>query len=333
MDTGRGDFAAGVQAVNFGTGPGVDQYAPAHVMCGRDHGNPFLRDVDTGVEALRVDVREVALDIFRRTAGEVDEHVRLAEALHFAVDGAGDDIAGRERMERVHLVHEFFTLVVLEDAAETADGFRNQEGLLELGRVKAGRVELHELDVLQGGPGTGGNRHAVATAVGRADGVLPDAACATGRKDGRLRVDVFHFAGFLVDDLCADATLCLAGSFYDEVLDVAVFEVVDVLLLVEFAEQRAHDFFTGEVRGMQDAVVAVSAFEVQVELVFLGGGRCELDAPLDELLDGGRTALGEDLHLFLFAESCTGFEGVRDMEFEFVCFFGNGSDSALCVVR
>ena len=152
-------------------------------------------------------------------------------------------------------------------------------------------MELHELDVLEGGACAGCNRHAVTTAIGRADGVLPNAACTTCRKDGGLGVDAFDFTGLLVNNLCADAALVLAFAFANQVLDVAVFKVIDVLLLVKFAEEGAHDLFTGEVCGVQNAVVAVSAFEVEVELRLVFGRRCELDAPLDELLDGCGPAL------------------------------------------
>ena len=90
----------------------------------------------------------MALDVFGRTAAKVDVHMWLAQALHLAVDGSGHDVAGGQRMERVHLVHEFFALVVLEDSTKAADRFRNQEGLLEARGVKTCGVELHELDVL-----------------------------------------------------------------------------------------------------------------------------------------------------------------------------------------
>ena len=332
VDARRGDFAAGVQAVNLGTRPGVDQYASAHVVCGGHHGDPFLRDVDTGVEALRVDIREVALDILRGTAREVDEHVRLAEALHFAVDGAGHDVAGRERVQRVHLVHELFALVVLEDAAKAANRFRNQERLLEARRVETGGVELHELDVLQGRTGACRNRHAVATAVGRANGVLPNAPGSAGRKYRRLCVEVFDNARLLVDNLGAHAALGLAFALAEEVLDVAVLDIVDVLVLVELAQERAHDLLTGEVRRVQDAVVAVPAFEVQVELRLVGGVGGELHAPLDQLADGGRAALGEDVHGFLFAEARARLERVVDVKLELVRLFGDGRDAALRIV-
>ena len=83
---------------------------------------------------------------------------------------------------------------------------------------------------------------------------------------------------------------------------------------------------------MQNAVVAVPTFEVEVKLRFILGRWCELDAPLDELLDGRRAALGQDVYGFFFAEAGASFERVCDMEFKFVCLFGYSSDSTLCVV-
>ena len=333
MHSSGRDFAAGVKSLDFGAGPGIDEYATAHVVGCRNDRNPFLGDVDACVHALGINVREVALDVLGGTSGKVDEHVVLAEALHFAVDGACHDVAGGKRVQRVHLVHEFFALVVLKDAAETAYRFGDEEGFLEARCVQTCGVELHEFDVLKGGPCTCCNGHAVSATVGRADCVLPDAACAAGREDGRFRVDAFDFAGLLVDDLGADAALVLAFAFANQVLDVAVFEVVYFLLLVKFAEEGAHNLFAGEVRGVQNAVVAVSAFEVEVELRLVFGRRCELDAPLDELLYGGWPALGQDVDGFFFAEPGARFEGVGDMELKFVCLLGYCGDAALRIVR
>ena len=107
---------------------------------------------------------------------------------------------------------------------------------------------------------------------------------------------------------------------------------MDVLVLVQFAQQRAHDFLAGEVGRMQDAVVAVAAFEVQVELGLVDGRGGELHAPLYELPDGVGAALGEDVHRFLFAEAGASFERVVDMELELVCFFSDGGNAALSVV-
>ena len=275
----------------------------------------------------------MTLDVFGGTAREVNEHMVLAEALHFAMDGASHDVAGGQRVERVHLVHEFFALVVLEDAAKAANGFGDEERLLEAGCIQTCGVELHEFDVLEGGPCTGGNRHAVAAAVGRANGVLPDAACAACRENRRFRINAFDFASLLVDDFCTDATLGFAFAFANQVLDVAVFEVVDFLLFVELAEESAHDFFAGEVCGMQNAVVTVSAFEVEVKLRLVFGRRCELDTPLDELLDGGWSALRQNINGFFFAEASACFERVCNVELELVGLFGDGRDATLSVVR
>ena len=135
-----------------------------------------------------------------------------------------------------------------------------------------------------------------------------------------------------MDDLCTHAALVLAFALADEVLDVAVLYIMDVLVLVQFAQQRTHDFLAGEVRRVQDAVVAVAAFEVQVKLRLVGRIGGELHAPLDELADGVGAALGQDVHGFLLAEARARFERVVDMELELVRLFGNGSDSALCIV-
>ena len=104
-------------------------------------------------------------------------------------------------------------------------------------------------------------------------------------------------------------------------------------MVVELGEERAHDFLAREVRRVQDAVVAVAALEVEVELRLVRGRGGELHAPFHELADGRGTALGQDVDGFLLAEARARFEGVRDMEFKFVCLLGDGRDAALRVVR
>ena len=194
-------------------------------------------------------------------------------------------------------------------------------------------MELHELNVLQGGPCTGCDGHAVAAAIRRADGILPDASGTTCRKDGSFGVNLLNFTCFLVDNLGTDALLGLAVSFADQVLDVAVFQVVNVLLLVEFGQESTHDFLAGKVCGMQNAVVAVASFQVQVKLRLVRGVRSKEYAPFYQLFDGVWTALGQDVHGFFLAKASACFQSVRDMEFELVRLLGNGGDATLGVVR
>ncbi len=96
MNASGRDFAASVETLDFGAGPSIHENAAAHVVGRRNDRNPFLGDVDACVHAFRINVREMALDVFRGAAREVDEHVVFAEALHFAVDGTGHDVAGGE---------------------------------------------------------------------------------------------------------------------------------------------------------------------------------------------------------------------------------------------
>ena len=106
-----------------------------------------------------------------------------------------------------------------------------------------------------------------------------------------------------MDDFGTDALLGFAVSFADQVFDVAVFQVVDVLLLVELGQEGTHDFFAGKVRGMQYAVVAVAAFQVQVKLCFVCRVGRKEHTPFYQLLDGGGAALGQNVHRFLFAKA------------------------------
>ena len=103
-------------------------------------------------------------------------------------------------------------------------------------------------------------------------------------------------------------------------------------MLVELAEQGPHDFFARKVCGVQNAVVAVAPFQVQVELVVVGGGGCKLHAPFDQLLDGGGTALGKYVDRLFFAEASPCLQGICNVEFELVRFFGDCGNSSLGIV-
>ena len=73
----------------------------------------------------------------------------------------------------------------LQDAAFTADGFADQEGL-GLGMIKTGGMELHELHVGNRCPGPIGHRHSVAGRDVRVGRVKIDfAATASGQDDAR----------------------------------------------------------------------------------------------------------------------------------------------------
>jgi hypothetical protein len=106
-------------------------------------------------------VGKVILEELRRLVRHVEEHAVEAVALHFEVDGAGDDVPRRQFCAAVVVGHEARAVGQAQQAAFAAQGFGNQEGL-GVRMVEAGRVELDELHVGHAAAGAPRDRHAVA---------------------------------------------------------------------------------------------------------------------------------------------------------------------------
>src|ERR1017187_8122972 len=85
--------------------------------------NRLLGDVDAVAEAGLIDVRKAVDDEAGRLMGDVEQDIIGPALLHLVVNGAGNDIARGQRLERVSLLHEFDALDVLEHAALSAHRF------------------------------------------------------------------------------------------------------------------------------------------------------------------------------------------------------------------
>ena len=111
--------------------------------------------------------------------------------LHFLINGARHDIAGREREPAVVLLHKLLAVGQAQDAAVAAHGFGDEIGGMRFAMVEGGGgVELHELHILHGGFGPVGHGNAVARGdirIGSCGIHSADAACGQygdARKDG-----------------------------------------------------------------------------------------------------------------------------------------------------
>ena len=110
---------------------------------------------------------------------DVQQDVIGAALLHFTVNGAGDDVARGQRLERVVPVHELDPRQRLEHAALAAHRFTDEK---RLGPrvIEAGGMELDEFHVRHAGSGAIGHGHPVAggdVGVGR---IEIDLAATTG---------------------------------------------------------------------------------------------------------------------------------------------------------
>ena len=63
----------------------------------------------------------------RAAVGDIEEDVSCAALFHFAIDGAGDDIARGERFEQVVLIHELDAFERFENAAFAAHSFADEK--------------------------------------------------------------------------------------------------------------------------------------------------------------------------------------------------------------
>ena len=161
VQPGAGHFADRVQPGQIRLAVFADPHAAALVMRSRHDRDRFLGDVDAVAEAGSVDVREPIHQEPRRLVGDVEQCVVIAAAFHFAVDRPCHDVARRERLERMHLLHESLPAQVEQFAALAAHRFADEKRL-GFGMVQAGWVKLDELHVGDGRPGPVCHRDAVA---------------------------------------------------------------------------------------------------------------------------------------------------------------------------
>ena len=101
VQPGAGHLADRIEAANVGLAINVRQHAAALVMGGGHHRDRLLGDVNAIAEAGLVDVWEAINDEPGRLVGDVEQDIIGPALLHLAVNGAGDDVARRQRLERV----------------------------------------------------------------------------------------------------------------------------------------------------------------------------------------------------------------------------------------
>ena len=95
--------------------------------------------------------------------GDVQAEVVEAVNLHFLINGARHDIAGREGEPAVVFLHELLAVGQAQDAAVAAHGLRDEIGGMRFAMVvEGGGMKLHELHILHGGFGSVGHGDAVA---------------------------------------------------------------------------------------------------------------------------------------------------------------------------
>jgi len=106
MQAGKGALADCIQAAEIGATTMVDDDAAAGVMRGRYYRYRLLRDVDAELEAFGRDRGEVAAYEVCGLVADIEIDAVAPKALHFMVDGAGDDIARGQFAALMEAIHK-----------------------------------------------------------------------------------------------------------------------------------------------------------------------------------------------------------------------------------
>ena len=333
-----GGFAQRVEPFDGGFAVGVHLDAAAAVVRRGSDGNPVLGDVDADRKALLVDVGEVAahgVGIFVRDV-EVDE-VRSPLG-HFAVDGAGHHVARRQRFHRVVFVHELLAAGQAQDGPEAAHGLGDEEVGLLAGVVERGGVELDELHVFGDGLGAVAHGDAVARGDDRIGGRGVDVAAAARGDDGEFGQHGLDFVRFEIQDVGPEAGQA-AGVARDELAQMvlrqqvdgeAVFEYGDAGMPADRLDERPFDLGARQVLVVEDAVLGVAAFAVQLETPV--GSLVEARTPFDQVPNQLRRPAHDQSDGLFVAFARAADQRVADVFLESVGGVGYRTDAALRIV-
>ena len=119
----------GVAPVEIGAAERSDHHAAAGVVSrrGRSWGSASPGQRSKPRVSSAVDHREVLGDELRRLVADVQVHAVGAQALHFMVDGAGDDIAQGQFAARVEIQYKAAAVRAFQVSPFAAQRFGQQE--------------------------------------------------------------------------------------------------------------------------------------------------------------------------------------------------------------
>ncbi len=184
MDARVGGFSCGVEAGKRATSAEIGLDSTHHVVCSWADGRHVRGEIEAVAEAGRVDPREALLQKFGGFGSHIEIDVFGLSAVHFADDGASDDVARSELLGFGVALHKAFEIDVAEDAAFAAQGFGEQKARRAFYGESRG-MELHEFHIGENGSGFVSDGHAVACGDFGIGGFAIDLAeAAGGEKDG-----------------------------------------------------------------------------------------------------------------------------------------------------
>ena len=154
---------------------------------------------------MRHDVREPRAQLVGRNWREVEPYVRIAGLLERDVDRAGDDVARRQRAERMPGV-ERLAIQTSQNGAFATYRLRNKERML-LRREKRGRVKLDEFEIANGRPNAIRHGHAITRRDFRIGRVPISLAEAARSQERHTRPEFQQLVGRVRQRQCARAPL------------------------------------------------------------------------------------------------------------------------------
>ena len=181
MHPGRGGLTDREEPGDGRTAVEVSQHTTHDVVRSRSDGNRLRCPVDPGLAHESVDRGESGGESARASeAGGVEQHGPAPLRRHGGGDRSGDDVARSELSTGIHVEHEAAALLVAQDGTLAAHGFGDEPAAGE-----HGGMELHELEVGDGGAGAVRQHDARADRGGRIRGVWVErSGTASGQHDG-----------------------------------------------------------------------------------------------------------------------------------------------------
>ena len=110
MQTGTGGFTDGVKAINVSPPSIVRNYAATGIVSCGNNRNRVFRDINTQLQAAIIDSREVLADKLSGLMRDIQKQAIGAQAFHFMVDSACDDIPGSQLGPFIEFIHKTLTV-------------------------------------------------------------------------------------------------------------------------------------------------------------------------------------------------------------------------------
>ena len=223
-------------------------------------------------------------------------------------DGARHHVARGEVLGRGRVaLHEFLAVGVAQEAAFAARAFGDQHA----GAIDAGRVELHELHVLERQPGA--QHHGVAVAgadMGAGAGEI-GAAIAAGGEDGLMRAEAVQRAVFHRQrDHAAAAALVVHDQVDGEIFDEELGRMAQ-RLAVHGVQHGVAGAVGGGAGALGRALAEIHGHAAEGALQDLAVvGARERHAPMLELVHGFRRVAAEIFDGVLVAEPVAALDRV-----------------------